>query len=93
MIRTSLTFLAIALACLMLADIEITTIDPWSELRRMALGAITPDLSALYAFRSALLNTLTFAFCGITLGVIGGSLLSAGFHFTPIRLFCAFIRA
>lgn len=93
MTKTSLSFLAIALVCLFIADIEITTLNPWGELRRMGQGAITPDISTLYTFRSALLNTITFAFCGITLGVLGGSLLATGFHFAPIRLFCAFIRA
>lgn len=93
MTRVSLIFLSLALACLLLADIEITTLNPWSELHRIALGAITPDVSALYTFRSALLNTLTFAFCGITIGVIGGSILATKFHLAPVRLFCAFIRA
>lgn len=93
MLKTSLTFLIIALLCLLVADIEITTLHPWAEIQRMALGALTPDTSALYTFRTALLNTLTFAFCGISLGIMGGSLLAFFFPLTPIRLFCAFIRA
>ncbi len=93
MSRTSLILLGIAIVCCAIADIEITTLHPWGEMRRMALGALTPDPSVLYTFRHALLNTVTFAICGITVGVIAGSILSAGFHRTPIRLFCAFIRA
>lgn len=93
MLKTSLSFLAIAILCLILADIEITTLDPWSEIQRMVIGALTPDISVLYTFRTALLNTITFAFCGIALSILIGSVLSFFFHFAIIRLFCAFIRA
>lgn len=93
MTRASLILFGIAVACCFIADIEITTLDPWGELHQMAVGALTPDPSVLYTFRGALLNTVTFAFCGITLGVVAGSVLSAGFHRAPVRLFCAFIRA
>ena len=93
MLRTSLIFFAIALFFLLLADIEITTLDPWGELQRMAIGAVTPDVSALYTFRYALINTLTFAFCGISLSIVGGSFLAFFFHLASVRIFCAFIRA
>lgn len=93
MLKTSLTFLAVAAACLLLADIEITTLNPWGELRRMAWGAFTPEFSVLYEFRNALLNTLTFAFCGIAFGVLFGSLFAFFFDHAAIRLFCATIRA
>ncbi|MCZ6631807.1 MAG: ABC transporter permease [bacterium] len=93
MLRTSLYFLAIACFCLLIADLEVTTLDPWQEIHRMFIGAITPDLPVLYTFRNALLNTLTFAFCGISLGVFGGVILAFFFHSTPVRLFCAFVRA
>tara|TARA_Y100000588_G_scaffold209540_1_gene223371 strand:- start:1102 stop:2595 length:1494 start_codon:yes stop_codon:yes gene_type:complete len=91
--RASLTLLLIAILCAFVADIEVTTLDPWGELGRMAWGALTPDASVLYTFRNALLNTVTFAFCGISLGIVAGGLLSAGFQLTPVRLFCGFIRA
>ena len=93
MLRTSLIFIPIALLCVFVADIEITTRDPWGELQRMAWGVLTPDVSVLFTFRTALLNTLTFAFCGLSLGIVGGSILTFFFHLTPVRLFCAFIRA
>jgi len=92
-LRVSLTFLGLGILCLLLADIEVSTLHPWLEIRRMFLGTITPDIPVLYTFRSALLNTVVFAFCGITLGVLFGSVLALFFHLTPVRLFCAFIRA
>ena len=93
MLRVSLYFLGLAVVCLGLADIEVTTLDPWQELGRMAAGAVSPDLSSLYLYRDALLNTLTFAFCGIALGVVLGGVLAFFFHFAPVRLFCASVRA
>ena len=93
MLKTSLYFLGLALACLLLADIEVITLDPWGELGRMARGAVGPDLTALLLFKEALLNTVIFAFCGLAGGVLGGSVLAFFFHWTPVRLFCAFVRS
>ena len=72
---------------------EVTTGSPWQEINSILLGYGTPDLPILYTFREALLNTLTFAFCGITLGVGAGAILAFFFHVSAVRLFCAFIRA
>ncbi len=93
MLRVSLYFLAIACVCLPFADLKVTTLDPWQEIHRILLGWITPDLPVLYSFRSALLNTLTFAFCGIALGVAFGAVLAFFFHIRTVRLFCAAVRA
>lgn len=93
MLKTSLFFLLIAILCIFAADIEITTLNPWHELNLMLAGAATPDFYSLYEFRAAILNTITFAFCGISIGVVFGAALSFFFKFTPVRLFCAFIRA
>ena len=93
MLRVSLWFLGIGLVSFALADVEIVSLDPWQELRRMFAGALTPDLSVPFTYREALLNTITFAFCGIALGVAAGSLLALLFRFQIVRLGCAFVRA
>jgi phosphonate transport system permease protein len=93
MLRTSLVFVAIALIALLLADLEISTLNPWTELSRLAWGAITPDVPALWGFKSALLNTAIFAVCGTFLGVVLGIGLAFVFRLRAVRLFCAFIRA
>ena len=93
MLKTSLHLLFIALLCLFLADIEITTLDPWHEINRMLTGAVTPDFSALYTIKTAFLNTIIFAICSIFLGAAAGGILAFFFRFTAVRLFCAFIRA
>ncbi len=55
MLRTSLCFTVIALVAVLLADLEISTLDPWAELGRVAVGAATPDFSVLWGLRSAYL--------------------------------------
>jgi len=79
MLRTSLIFVVIALLSLPFADLEITTSHPWTELGQIALGAIQPDLSALWQLKTALLNTVVFAFCGTSIGVVLGAGLAFGF--------------
>ena len=93
MIRTSLFFVLIAGAAFIAADISITTIDPWLELKLLAAGLFTPDFSSLPEFAQALFNTLSFAIIGITLAIVFGSVISLFFDYRPVRLFCAFIRA
>ena len=93
MLRVSLGFLGVAVLCLAFADIQITTLEPWEELGRIGAGFLTPDLAVLPGYGDALLNTVTFAFCGIFLGVVGGSVLSLFFSFTAVRLLCAFLRS
>ena len=96
MLKTSLMFAAIAFGCLFFADIEILSIDPWIELGRMSWGVITPDFLSVFHTGpgvKALLNTIAFAFCGIFLSMISGSILAFFFEYRPVRLFCSFIRA
>ena len=93
MLKTSLLFVAIALLAFLLADLEISTQDPWLEFGRLAKGAVTPDFLAIWGFWHALLNTVVFALCGICLAVVFGVALAFFFRFTPVRLFCAFIRS
>jgi phosphonate transport system permease protein len=59
----------------------------------MAVGAITPDVAALWDYKVALFNTVVFALCGTAISVVLGAALAFVFSFTPVRLFCAFIRA
>ena len=93
MLRTSLFFVFIAGASFLAADISITTFDPWFELQRMAIGLVTPDFLSLPGFGRALFNTISFALIGIGAAIAGGFVLSLFFEYTPVRLFCAFIRA
>lgn len=82
-----------AAVCLVFADISITTLDPWSEMRRMAWGIVTPDFNAVAGLGMVILQTIAFALCGVAFGAVGGFLLSQIFHLGPVRWFCASVRA
>lgn len=92
-LRTSLIFLAIALAGLMVADISITAINPWRDLGRFFLGMVTPDFFSYQGLATALLRTVAFAFVGVSLGATFGFLLALAFRWRAVRMGCAFVRA
>ncbi|WP_148252879.1 PhnE/PtxC family ABC transporter permease [Aidingimonas lacisalsi] len=92
-IRLSLAFVVVALGCLLYADFQISTANPWQELARLALGLVTPDLSAVDYLGQAVVRTLAFAFVGVTLGAVSGFLLALCFRHALVRGGCAFIRA
>jgi phosphonate transport system permease protein len=93
MLKTSLLFIGIALAALFFADLEVTTLHPWLELARMFRGMLTPAFFSLADIWRSLLNTGAFALCETFLAVMLGAVLTFFFELTPVRLFCAFIRA
>ncbi len=92
-VRASFGFVGLALICLIFADIEITTIDPWREMGRLGVGIITPDFSAVERLGDALLQTVSFAILGVAGGGILGFLLATVYHIPVVRPFCAFIRS
>lgn len=91
--RTSLGFVVVALVCLAVSDIAITTANPWQDLMRFFWGLVTPDFFSSDGLATALLRTVAFAFVGVTLGSMSGFLLALMYRFRLVRTFCAFIRA
>lgn len=89
----SLLFIIIALLCLPFADLSIYNVDPWQELRRFGAAILSPDIGDTGILLNALLQTLSFAFIGVMLGVICAIPLSYLYRFTLIRSLCAFLRA
>ena len=92
-VKTSLVFVAIAALCLPFADVSITTLDPWSEIARMAWGVVTPDFLAVQVIGEAIVQTVAFALTGVALGAAGGFVLAQFFHVGLVRWACAFTRA
>lgn len=66
--KLSFTFVLIALLLVLTADLEVSTLDPWSEMGRMATGLITPDFFATEYLFEALFFTLSIALLGISFG-------------------------
>lgn len=92
-LKVSLGFIGIAILCLMFADLTISTLDPWTEMQRMASGLISPDFFAVANIGSTIIKTIAFALCGVALGAFSGFFLAQVFHIGPIRWACAFVRA
>jgi phosphonate transport system permease protein len=92
-VRTSLIFLAVAVACLAVADIAITTVNPWIEMGRLVAGIFTPNFFATENLGMALLFTVAFAILGVAIGNFLGFLLALVFHSRAVRVGCAFVRA
>ncbi len=92
-VRVSLLFLAIAVAGLFVADIAITTANPWRDLGQFFIGVATPNFFSTEGLLTALLRTVAFGFVGVALGSFFGFLLALVYRLLPVRIFCAFIRA
>lgn len=93
LVRTSLWFVGIAVVCIFIGNLDITTLDPWQEMGRMVSGAISPDFFATENLGRAFVNTLAFAIVGVALGSLLGFVLALAFHRPSVRYFCAFIRS
>ncbi len=88
----SLAFLALAAACLLLADLHVTALDPWADLGRFAAGFFQPDFAAVTA--KAVVLTLAFAVAGVGLGSAAGLVLSLVFaRSRAVRLAAAALRS
>ena len=73
-LRTSLHFIVLAAACLIFADIGITALAPWLELRRLIAGILHPDLLSVEAW--SVVWTVAFATLGVAIGATCGLLLA-----------------
>lgn len=91
--RTSFGFAAIALLCLLFADLDISTSDPWHELGLMAAGTLSPSVWSWPTLLTSLANTFSFALQGVALAAIAGFILALGYGSSLVRGFCAFIRS
>ncbi|GEO98416.1 PhnE/PtxC family ABC transporter permease [Methylobacterium haplocladii] len=88
----SLWFLAVALAALLPADLHVTSLSPWADLRRLLDGLVRPEFVAVEAW--SVVYTVAFAVIGVTLGAGAGFLLAIPFaRFRSVRLVCACLRA
>lgn len=82
-----------AVACLPLADLAISTFDPWTELRRLFSGLFRPTFNGIGNPLEALLQTVAFAILGVAAGAIIGFALAQVFYLRFVRILCALIRA
>src|SRR6266508_606684 len=85
-------FLLIAALALMLADLKVSALDPWAEMRRLVLGLVRPDLLSIEVM--SVVWTVAFAVLGVALGASTGFLFALSFaRLRAIRILCAFLRS
>ena len=85
-------FLAAALAGLLAADLQVTTLHPFADLARLLGGLVRPDFPAVEGW--SVVYTVAFAMLGVGLGAGTGLLLAIPFaRSRTVRLACAGIRA
>ncbi|MBE7249483.1 MAG: ABC transporter permease, partial [Actinomycetospora chiangmaiensis] len=88
----SLGFAVLALACLPVADLHVTTLHPLAEMARLLGGLIQPDFPAVEGWSVA--YTVAFAVLGVGLGAGAGLLLAIPFaRSRTVRLACAGLRS
>ena len=91
--RVSLVLLIITLACFYWADTEIIALDPWSELKRIAFGFLSPDFLATEYLLEAVWQTISFALLGVATGLLLGSPIALIYNKPIVAAICAFIRS
>src|SRR6266576_6102794 len=80
----SLLLLIAALLGLAIADLRVTALDPWLELRHLLAGLLHTDVLAVEA--RSLILTVAFAVVGVGIGASAGLALALVFpHFAPVR--------
>src|SRR5215210_5287014 len=91
-VAASRLFLILALLSLLLADLAVTALDPWAELRRLVAGLVRPDLMLVEV--KSIIWTVAFAVLGVGLGATAGLALAVVFARSRfVRLVCAFLRS
>lgn len=91
-LSASLLFLLIAAVALGLADIAVSTVNPWLEMRRLFAGLLRPDLLSIELL--SVVWTVAFAVLGVSIGATAGFLLALFFaRSRAVRLACAFLRS
>jgi phosphonate transport system permease protein len=90
--NTSLLFLISALACLAVADLAITALNPWAEMLRLVRGILRPDLLSIEAW--SVVWTVAFAVVGVGIGATAGFLLAIAFpHVVAVRATAVLLRS
>ncbi len=91
-LSTSGLFLLGAIIALAFADLAVTALDPWAEMRRLIAGLIRPDLLSIEIM--SVVWTVAFAVLGVALGAAVGFLLALGFaSFRIVRVLAASLRS
>ena len=91
-VSSSGLFLLAAVASVAVADLAISALNPWAEMRRLLAGLVRPDIFSIELM--SVVWTVAFAVLGVSIGASTGFLLALVFaRFRAIRALCAFLRS
>lgn len=80
--ETSLFFLLLGAGLLPFADLAISALDPWAELRRLVAGIAAPAFSTVEGW--SLVLTVAFAVLGVSTGAVAGLVLALVYPLSPM---------
>ncbi len=90
--NASLAFLGVAIACLLVADLAISTLSPGAELARLLEGVLRPDFTSIEAWSVVL--TVAFAVLGVGFGAVCGIVLALAYpHSAVVRALAVVLRS
>lgn len=92
-LRIGLALLLLALFALPFADLSMLRRSPWPAAAGILSGFLRPDFSAVESLGMATALTLSFAFWGLTAGVVGGTVLALLSDYAAVRIFAALLRS
>ena len=85
-------FFISALTCLVVADIAVTTLSPWAEMRRLLAAILRPDILSIEVL--AIVYTVAFAVLGVGIAAVLGFGLAIVYpKYKAIRVVCVIIRS
>jgi phosphonate transport system permease protein len=85
-------FVLIAAIALVSADLVVSALNPWAEMRRLFAGLLHPDLFSIEAM--SVVWTVAFAVLGVAIGASSGLLFALLFaRLRAVRMLCAFLRS
>ncbi len=89
---TSALLLAAAIIALLAADIAVSALNPWADLKRLSWGILTPDIRAIEIW--SVIWTVAFAVVGVGLGSAAGFGLAILYpRSSAVRRFSVIIRS
>ena len=92
-LQAGLGLIALAVAALPFADLSVVGRSPWPVAAQILSGFFHPDFSAVEGLGYTTLLTLAFAFCGLAVGIAGGSVLALLSGIRAVRVFAAVLRS
>lgn len=91
--KITIFFISTTILFLFFADIEINTLFPLLEVGRILKGFVKPNVNIVFEFYESIINTLIFAFCGMSISVLISIPLSFLYGYKVVQLLCSTMRS